>query len=287
MNKIILFYWVPGSCGDIVKNLLNFEKNSFEISQSGRSLPATDTDLITLFPWDTKLGWYNRQWSQSECQQLVEYQQKEKRRIIIGTHSQEQLLFLKNNLGNQAFTMGITYSENLYPSVIKNWCKKCAANDYGVDQVYSNSHPVLSKKFKNAGIYDQFILQEILRNTNNTPLEIENKFEHNISLGKIFNRDLSDLSELVDIQKIQTQFDQWFNLQDPLYRYKFPVNDLYVDAVGYNFDAQQEIDSTIKLTALDHVLIRHYCKVNNIRIPIDTIATNIDLVNFLNVKLMQ
>jgi len=280
MNKIILFYWAQGSCGDIIKNLLNSDEYSFELSQNGRSLPAIDRKLADLFTWDTDTLWYSRQWTESECYQLIDYQQKEKKRVIIGTHSQEQLFFLKNNLGQQAVTMGITYNENLYFSVIKNWCKKCAVDDLGFDQIYSKSHSKLSKKFKDAGIYDQFILKEILRHDSNTPRRVDSNFDYNISLGKIFNKDLSDLDGLLNTHHTQTMFEQWHSLQDPLYCYKFPVNALYVDMLGYNFDAQREIDTPIQLSPFDSVLVRHYCKVNGIKIP-DQAKTNVDLVNFL------
>ena len=280
-----MFYWAPGSCGDIIKNLLNFDENSVQLSRSGRSLP-TNNKLTTLFPWDANIGWYHRQWTESECHQLVDYQQKEKKRVIIGTHSLEQLDFLKNNLGNLAVTLGITYGENLYFSVIKNWCKKCAATSYGFDQIYSKSHPKLSKKFKDAGIYDQFILQEILRYNSNIPRWVDNNFDYNISLGKIFNKDLTDLDGLLDTSDTQPLFEQWHSLQDPLYCYKFPVNELYIDVLGYNFDARHEFDTPIQLSPLDAVLVRHYCKVNGIKIP-DRAKTNVDLVNFFKIEIMQ
>jgi len=79
MNKIILFYWAQGSCGDIIKNLLNSDEYSFELSQNGRSLPAIDRKLADLFTWDTDTLWYSRQWTESECYQLIDYQQKEKK----------------------------------------------------------------------------------------------------------------------------------------------------------------------------------------------------------------
>jgi len=287
MNKIIVFYWAPGSCGDIIKNLLNYNNCSFVLSQNGRSLPSNDYKLTELFPWNIKLGWHNRIWTESECIQLIDYQKKEKKRVVIGTHSQEQLFFLKNTLGDQAVTMGITYDKNLYFSVIKNWCKKCAAEDYVFFEIYSKSHTKLSKKFKDTGVYDQFILQEILKHIDNfVPCLVDNIFDYNISLGKIFNKDLSDLAELLEISEISGPFEQWYNLQDPLYCYKFPVNHSYVDILGYNFDACQKNDTPIQLSPLDIVLIRHYCKVNDIKIS-NNIRTNTDLVNYLNTTIMK
>jgi hypothetical protein len=249
---------------------------NLNIDANGRARPGVDSRLLDYFPAQEG-GWYNRTWSDQDCKRLSELAATSDRCWIIGTHRREQLNRIKQRVSVN--TLGITYAQSLYPAVIKNWCKKSAYNSQENEQIYSVLHPVTMRKFKQKGLYAEFILTEILNHVNTIPREQTSDFEINIALEQLYNHDLTSVSKFVSVEG-QKIFDLWWSLQDPLYKFCFEHNDAYVDILGYNTQSTRIAQEPIQLSSLDNILISWYCKQHGIGKPANC-NTQIDLVNFL------
>ena len=284
MSDLYCMFWIPGSCGDIIQQLLG-KSGQFEnqydgaILDTGRALQSVDPRLKNLFPsnivtWTPKNTnrWYGRTWNDSDILKLKELAAESSQSWIIGTHRLDQLFFLKKSL--DIVSIGITYDIALYPAVIKNWCRKSAVGCTVTQEIYKNSK--IAQKFQEKNLFGEFMLKEILNHITDRPKKIDNNFDINISLGDIYNRNLSSIDRWVTDAGLDI-FDRWLLLQDPLYRFKYTNHQSYIDILGYNTHATTVLDDPIKLSTLDQILISHYCK----DAP-STINTNIDFVNFLN-----
>jgi hypothetical protein len=269
---------VPGSGGDIIQQVLGHSgcfENQYTntVRNDGRAILNPDRRLVKLFPKNTG-GWYNRTWSDGDVIELKKLIVNSSRPWIIGTHKLEQVNFLKESL--DITTIGITYDKGLYPAVIKNWCKKSAIDSVENQEIYKDSK--IAQKFKEKGLYAEFMLKEILNHINNIPKEVNNVFDINIVLGDMYNGDLFSISNWVTEAGISL-FAKWVNLQDPLYRFSYKCPQSYINTVGYNQRATIICSAPIKLSNLDQILMSHYYK----KLP-SNINTNVDFINFLNAQ---
>ena len=276
MSKVYCLFWVPGSGGDIIQQVLGhsgcFENQYTNIVRNdGRAMLTPDKRLVELFPKNNG-GWYNRTWNSDDVTELKKLIVNSGRPWIIGTHKLEQVKFLKESMN--ITTIGITYDKGMYPAVIKNWCKKSSIDSVENQEIYA--HSKTAQKFKEKGLYAEFMLKEILNHINNIPKEVDNVFDINIRLGDMYNNNLFAISNWLTKSGLLL-FSKWGNLQDLLYRVSYKHPHSYIDILGYNQQATTVCDDPIKLSSLDQVLISHYYK----KIP-SNINTNIDFVNFLN-----
>lgn len=276
MSKVYCLFWVPGSGGDIIQQVLGcsecFENQYTQtIHNNGRAIINPDRRLVELFTNYAK-GWYNRTWSDDDIVELKKLTVNSGRPWIIGTHKLEQVQYLKKSL--DITTIGITYDKGLYPAVIKNWCKKSSLDSVENQTIYKDSK--LAQKFKEKGLYAEFMLKEILNHIDNIPKEVDNVFDINIRLGDMYNSNLSAISNWLTEPGLLL-FAKWLNLQDLLYRVSYKHTQSYVNTIGYNQQATIVLDDPIKLSSLDQILISHYYK----KLP-SNISTNIDFINFLN-----
>ena len=278
MSEVYCLFWVPGSGGDIIQQVLGYS-NCFEnqytntVRDDGRAMLNPDTRLVELFPKNNK-GWYNRTWGDSDITELKKLIVNSSRPWIIGTHKLEQVKFLKESLN--ITTIGITYDKGLYPAVIKNWCKKSSLDSVENQTIYKDSK--LAQKFKEKGLYAEFMLKEILNHIDNIPKEVNNVFDINIRLGDMYNSNLFAINSWLTELGLSL-FAKWVNLQDPLYRVSYKHPQSYIDIVGYNQQATTVCNDPIKLSSLDRILMSYYYK----KIPSD-INTNTDFINFLNAQ---
>ena len=278
MSKVYCLFWVPGSGGDIIQQVLGHSgcfENQYTntVRNDGRALLSPDKRLVDLFPKNAG-GWYNRTWSDGDITELKKLTVSSSRPWIIGTHKIEQLKFLKESF--DITTMGVTYDNRLYPAVIKNWCKKSSIDSIENQEIYKDSKT--AQKFKEKGLYAEFMLKEILNHVTNIPTKVDNVFDINISLGDMYNSNLFAISNWVT-ESGTVLFTKWVNLQDALYRFSYKHPQSYIDTIGYNQQATTLCNDPIKLSSLDQVLISHYYK----KIP-SNINTNTDFINFLNAQ---
>ena len=278
MSKVYCLCWVPGSGGDIIQQVLGhsecFENHyTSTVRNDGRAILPPDKRLVDLFPKNNG-GWYNRIWSGDDITKLKKLIVDSDRPWIIGTHKSEQVKFLKESL--DITTIGITYDKGLYPAVIKNWSKKSSIDSIENQEIYKDSKT--AQKFKEKGLYAEFMLKEILNHIDNIPKEVDNVFDINIRLGDMYSNNLFAISNWLTKSGLLL-FAKWGNLQDLLYKVSYKHPQSYTDIVGYNQQATTVCNDPIKLSSLDKVLISHYCK----KIP-SNINTNIDFINFLNAQ---
>jgi len=278
MSKVYCLFWVPGSGGDIIQQVLGhsgcFENQYTDtVRNDGRAMLNPDRRLVELFSNNDR-GWYNRSWHDSDIIELKKLIVNSDRPWVIGTHRLEQVKFLKESL--DITTIGITYDQGLYPAVIKNWCKKSSLDSVEIQAVYKDSE--LAQKFKEKGLYAEFMLKEILNHSNNIPKEINHVFDINIELGNMYNDNLFAIENWLTESGLLL-FAKWVALQDPLYQFSYKHSQSYIDTIGYNRQATTVCNDPIKLSSLDQILMLHYYKT----IP-SNINTNTDFVNFLNAQ---
>jgi hypothetical protein len=276
MSKIYCLFWVPGSGGDLIQQILGSSgqfanESNGTVRDDGRVMLDIDVRLVQKFPKNNG-GWYNRTWNNNDVFNLKVLAEQNSCDWIIGTHKLDQLEFLKKQL--DVVTIGITYERGLYPAVIKNWCRKSSNDSMETQELYKDSK--IAQRFREKNLFAAFMLKEILNHVTNIPNEIGNMFDINISLGDMYNGDLSAIKDWVSDHG-KNIFVRWLELQDPLYRFSYKHTPAYIDIIGYNKKAITIENGPIKLSELDRILISHYHK----KIP-PTVHTNMDFVNFLH-----
>jgi hypothetical protein len=270
MKNLVCLYWTPGSCGDLIQSLLITTKmfsglaKEYVLDHNGRANPVVDDYIKKLFP-SKENSWFNRIWEEKDLENLKKIS-KEKT-FIIGTHQQAQLDFLKNNLGNEITTMGITYSKSLFPLIIKNFSKKVAPYDKNTIELMSGKKNIKLVNFMiEHKIFDAYFLDQQFKFFDFTipiPEFNDREYDINIELEDIYNNNLSNLKSMLDDSSFN-MFDSWYQRQDNLYKFKYSSNQRYVDCIGYNHKATISMDEEIKFSPLDIILIKHYFLKNKI-----------------------
>ena len=282
MKNIVCLYWAPGSCGDLIQYLL-IKTNMFSglakeyvLDPSGRAKPIVDDYIQKLFPFKED-SWFNRTWDEKDLDNLKKLS-KEKS-FIIGTHQQSQLDFLKHNLGNEITTMGITYPKSLFPLIIKNFSKKVAPYDKSIIELMSGEKNIKLVNFMfEHKIFDAYFLDQQFKFFDFTipiPEFNDSSYDIDIKLENIYNNDLSELKSLLNEESFNI-FNLWYQKQDNLYKFKYHINQQYIDCIGYNSKATISMDEEIKFSPLDSILIKHYFLKHKINHSIP--KSNIELV---------
>ena len=263
MHKLYCLYWVPGSAGDMLQQLITGQSNikgamnTLGLDDNGRAIPKLDPEFAKEFE-SIPNQWYFREWTVDDVIKLDSMTNDSP--ILIGTHRLDQLQFIKNNSKN-CVTIGITYSEYMFPAVIKNWCLKIAADSDAIKEIYTKSNPALFKKIKENNALGEYILREQLTFGTNIPKSVSYQFDITVSLEKLYIQDLSDLQEFdIDLEF----YKSWVKRQDMLYKVKFSDNTDIKGVLGYNPLASTET-SEIALSSYDNVLLLMYCKQHNFK----------------------
>jgi hypothetical protein len=265
MPNVIIFYWAPGSCGDLVQKLFLDNPTDyqgiiqqFSYESTGRMLPKIN-DLFKVQFNSHPDGWYLRKWTADDCQKIQRIiNSLNCNYFIIPTHSLEQVNYLKSQFIN-CKTMGITYPKNMFPLVLKNWCKKFAPNSDSLNKIYSNP---FNQYLKNKGVFGEFILSEKLQYQHNLPEDIPCKFDINFSLENLYNSDLSMFDSVINNkQLIKTTFELWLQKQNQLYCYSFDnLHSILKESLGYNSLAKVPVPLDLKLDLFDNILLKEYCR---------------------------
>jgi hypothetical protein len=259
MFNIIILYWEPGSGGDFIQSLLLSDNQyrgvvtNFNFTDSGRISPTLDLSFKELF--ESNL-WYFKEWSHEDCCTLADIIKAENiTQFVIPTHRVDQISVLQKYFSNSV-SVGITYPENMFPIVLKNWCKKVAQTDSYLGKIYNQ--PV-HQYLKNNNVFGEFVLKEQLRFGTRLRTSVEDVFDVAISLEKLYLADLSDIHLLISDQStVYDNVHRWLSAQGEIQQYCFTVHTNLKDAIGYNSKAVIAGKSNIKLDSFDNILIKEY-----------------------------
>ena len=247
MSNIIILYWQSGSCGDFVQSeLLSDPDNysgvvkNFIVTDSGRTLPKIDLFFKQVFDHPLE-QWYNRSWSTADCELLYNYviNTLKCKNFIIPTHRLDQLPILQQSIPGSK-TMGITYPKNMFPLVLKNWCKKVVPLDTQINKKYNQP---MHQLMKNKNTFGEFVLIEQLRHGTNIQPEVNSVFDINLSLEDLFCGDSQE----------------WLTTQNRLHQYQFDLHPTLKQALGYNSKATVPGPENLLLDTFDNILIRAHC----------------------------
>jgi hypothetical protein len=263
MSKIIVLYWEPGSCGDFVHSTLLHATqeykgipSKFRIESSGRVVPVEVRPFIKEnFSCIDNL-WYELNWTTDGADKLSEYlNENHITQFVIPTHRYDQVEVIKSKF-DEVVTIGITYPVNMFPLVLKNWCKKVAAKDPILQKLYDNqAHQTLIKN----GVFGEYMLSEQLKFGSNIRNSVDECFDVNICLEDLFNQDLTKVKQLfMDSSHIDYMFNGWFKQQSTLHKYHYGIPDALKQALGFNSRAVIEGSLDTELDIFDNILINHY-----------------------------
>jgi hypothetical protein len=133
MSGITILYWEPGSCGDFVQSVLLAQPEeyqgvieNFDIDHQGRVIPVVSNFFKENFDYTPK-KFYLKTWTHDDVLVLSKFiNDSNIQGFVIPTHRIDQVDFLQSQFLN-CRTVGITYPVNMFPLILKNWCKKVAA----------------------------------------------------------------------------------------------------------------------------------------------------------------
>lgn len=259
MSKLFCLYWVPGSCGDLLQNLIAMNQDwyigsRFELDSTGRYQRRVESDFASTFPSE-KNNWLWRSWAANELDLLQAWNNKN---IMIGTHSIQQVRFIKKYLGHNVTTLGITYGSELFPAVIKNFCVKVAESDHDINQIYQQNHGDQYHLSKQQNTFGSMVLKDFLKFGGPVPQEQQSEFDIDIKLGSILSGHCEWFEQWLNDRSRQI-LQQWTTLQDPLYQVIIEnIDTRYIKALGINPMATIPDTEPIKLDNYHQTLIQHH-----------------------------
>jgi len=201
--------------------------------------------------------WRVRTWSAKDCDTLSNFVSTlDCNLFVIPTHRLDQLEFLQSQFSN-SITMGITYPKNMFPLVLKNWCKKSVPTDLAMQEIYNNP---LHKYLKNKNSFGEFVLSEQLKFGTKFRPYVDNNFDVAISLEDLYNNNLLALESLfLDSEHIEQYHNSWIQSQNYLHRYQYNLPSILHQALGYNSKSTRPGNLNCNLDMFDNILITHYC----------------------------
>lgn len=263
MAKVIIFYWEPGSCGDFVNSLLLSQSSEYQSvvenfvhTAQGRLQPKMSKFFVENFN-HVPTQWYQRTWSVEDCRILCDFiSTVDCNSFVIPTHRADQIKFLQSQFSN-SITMGITYPKNMFPLVLKNWCKKVAPTDITIQKIYNRP---LHKYLNTKNSFGEFVLSEQLKYSTNIRSCVEETFDISISLEDLYNNNLSTLESLFQTHKhIAQQYTNWIQNQNYFYSYRYDLPSILYQMLGYNSKSTRPGNLDYNLDIFDNILITHYC----------------------------
>ena len=264
MAKIIVFYWEPGSCGDFVHNLLLLRPleyqgviENFVHTDQGRVNPKISQFFIETFKHASN-QWYLRDWSVEDCTLLSKFiDTLDCNAFVIPTHRLDQTDFLKSQFSNSTI-VGITYPNNMFPLILKNWCKKVVPTDVAIHKIYNGP---LHKYLKTKNRFGEYVLSDQLKYGTKLRSHVDKNFDISISLEDLYNGNLSTVESLFhDSDHVKQHYNTWIQHQNYLHYHQYNLPTILQQALGYNSKSQCAGNLNCNLDTFDNILITHYCK---------------------------
>lgn len=226
--------------------------SEYVLDSNGRVNRKIDPEFEQAFPALPE-QWLWRDWSNSELNVLLSWGNKN---IAIGTHSIDQVRKIKAHLSDRVTTIGVTYGENLYPAVIKNFCTKVGNADPALHLIYQQANPALYAKLKEQNLLGLKVLKDCLSNKTVVPRQQSNEFDIAVDLEHILLGNLGWFNQWLT-QAGKEHLSAWLALQDPLYSTAIAANEDYIKCLGVNTQATAQSES-IELNAYHNILIQHH-----------------------------
>jgi hypothetical protein len=262
MGNISILYWEPGSGGDFVHNLLLTQSNEyygviekFNIDDHGRVVPNVSSFIKETFDHDSD-EWYLRVWTVDDIEALSTLTKcNPNRTFVLPTHCFEQVIFLKSQIPS-AKTIGITYPSNMFSLVLKNWCRKCAATDKKLAEIYNQP---LHQYLRSKNVFGEYVLSEQLKFGSRIRTTVDDLFDTAICLEKLYARDIFSLKTLFqNSDHLDHMFNAWIQKQSIIHQYHNQLPDSLKLSLGYNSVATQQGSLDVGLDVFDNVLINHF-----------------------------
>lgn len=261
MTPLLVLYWVPGAHGDWLQSILLQDPkylgvvSGFSTSRQGRIIPTMDQYFLQNFAHDAS-QWYWREWTAQDCA-LIRTRLRSDKILVLPTHDRQQVQVLRQEFC-QCLTVGITYPDNFWPLILKNWCVKVGFDNATVKKIYDKPlHQMLRQK----GVFDEFLLGEQVKFGSAIPKSICCDFDICIDLERLYAGDSSDLHQLLDWNdQIEAAYQLWLETLPILYRYHFAITDALAEALGSNKLSHTTGHLSAALDRFDQRLIKSFCK---------------------------
>jgi len=286
MPNILIFYWEPGSGGDFIQSVLLNDSirytgviTQFTSTNLGRVVPSINPQFKEMFNHSTN-QWYCREWTNDDCVVLLDtIKNHTAKTFVIPTHRIDQVWFLKEQLVNST-TVGITYPKNMFPIVLKNWCKKVAQHDVYLDKIYNQPMHQHLKKNK---VFGEFVLKEQLRFGFHIRPFVDDCFDIELSLEDLYIANATVLESLVDdLSVVLDKMQQWLSFQSFILQGHYRVNSILKNSLGYNSKATTVNKLDPELDLYDNILIKEFCSSNTLINDLPTFKTLSEADCFFN-----
>jgi hypothetical protein len=277
MSDILILYWEPGSGGDFIQSLLLNDSTryagvitQFTSNSLGREVPLINPQFKEMFNHLTN-QWYCREWTNNDCVVLLDaIKNHTAKTFVIPTHRIDQVWFLKEQFFNST-TVGITYPKNVFPIVLKNWCKKVAQHDVCLDKIYDQP---IHQHLKKNKVFGEFVLREQLRFGYNIRPFVDDCFDMEISLEDLYIANATMLESLVDdLSVVSSKMQQWLSFQSLIPQGYCEVNPILKNSLGYNSKATTVNKLDPALDLYDNILIKEFCLSNTLINNVPTFKT--------------
>ena len=285
MARVVIFYWEPGSCGDFINSLLMLQpteyqgvlEENFVHTDQGRVRTKISNFFVENFD-HTPMQWLLRTWSVKDCELLSKFiNTLDCNSFVIPTHRLDQTDFLQSQFSN-SITLGITYPKNMFPLVLKNWCKKVVPTDVAIREIYNQPLP---NYLKNKNSFGEFVLSEQLKYGTRLRSVVDKNFDHPISLEDIYNNDLSAVKSLLqDHKHVEQHYNVWIQKQNYMHSYQYNLPSILNQALGYNSKSTRPGNLNCNLDIFDNISITHYCNTHILLTQIPRFNTLQQALNF-------
>jgi len=268
MPDILILYWEPGSGGDFIQSVLLNDSvrydgviTQFTSTELGRVVPVIKPQFKETFN-HLDNQWYCREWTTIDCAVLLDIiKNHTAKTFVIPTHQIDQVWFLKEQFFNSS-TVGITYPKNMFPIVLKNWCKKVAQNDVYLDKIYNQP---IHQHLKKNKVFGEFVLKEQLRFGYNIRPFVDDRFDIELSLEDLYIANATVLELLVDdLSVVSNKMKKWLSFQSFIHQSHCGVNSILKNSLGYNSKATTVNELHLELDLYDNILIKEFCLSNTL-----------------------